>query len=89
MIWVKSFLAGMMATLLIFGLALRIFFAFRNPFPQSIVGLPRHMPRILISHGGIGSYGIGPFPIWPVGVAALLIFGSGFYWNFRRSRRYR
>jgi hypothetical protein len=94
MIWVKSFLAGMMGTFLIFALALRILLAFTRPdrvigaFPQSKVGLPR-MPPILIGDGGIWSYGIGPFPIWPVGVAALLIFGSGFYWNFRGSRRHR
>jgi hypothetical protein len=90
MIWVKSFLAGVAALIIVTGLALRILLVSRHPFPQSIIGLPGSLKVIPIGDGGIGSYGIGPFPLWLVEVAAaLLVFGSGFYWNFRRSRHHR
>ena len=80
MIFVKSFLAGVaalvMAAFLIYGLA---------------VGVPRilELTSPPLGEGGIFMYGIGPFPMWPLLVAALFIFGSGFYWSFRRARHRR
>jgi hypothetical protein len=80
MIFVKSLLAGVtaliMAAFLIYGLA---------------VGLPRILELIPLplGEGGIFYIGIGPFPMWPLLVAALFIFGSAFYWNFRRARHRR
>jgi hypothetical protein len=78
MIFVKSTLAGVaaviIAALVIYGLA---------------VGVPRIMELIPSREGGIGVYSVGPFPMWPLGVAALLIFSGGFYWSFRRATRHR
>ena len=39
--------------------------------------------------GGMGVYEVGPFPMWPVVVVALLIFCGGFSWGLRRARRHR
>ena len=36
-----------------------------------------------------GSMGVFQFPMWWLGVAALLIFSCGFYWGFRRAMRHR
>jgi len=80
MIFAKSFLAGVtaliMAAFLIYGLA---------------VGVPRilELTPFPFGNGGSAVYGIGPFPMWPLLVAALFIFGSGFYWSFRRARQRR
>ncbi len=78
MIFVKSTLAGVAAVitaaLVIYGLA---------------VGVPRILELIPSREGGIGFYSVGPFPMWPLGVVALLIFSGGFYWNFRRATRHR
>ena len=78
MVFVKSALAGaaavIIAALVIYGLA---------------VGVPRILELIPSSEGGIGFYSIGPFPMWPLGVVALLIFSGGFYWSFRRATRHR
>jgi hypothetical protein len=76
MIFVKSFFAGVaaliMAALPIYGLA---------------VVVPRILELVPHGEGGMFVYEVGPFPIWPLVVAALLIFCSGFYWNFRRAQR--
>jgi hypothetical protein len=78
MIFVKSTLAGVAAVitaaLVIYGLA---------------VGVPRILELIPSREGGIGGYSFGPFPMWPLGVVALLIFSGGFYWSFRRATRNR
>ena len=78
MIFVKSTLAGVaaviIASLVIYGLA---------------AGVPRILELIPSREGGIGFYSVGPFPMWPLGVVALLIFSGGFYWSFRRATRHR
>jgi|HubBroStandDraft_1064217.scaffolds.fasta_scaffold262063_2 hypothetical protein len=78
MIFVKSALAGVaaviIAALLIYGLA---------------VGVPRILELIPSREGGIYSYSVGPFPMWPLGVVVFLIFSGGFYWSFRRAARHR
>jgi hypothetical protein len=78
MIFVKSTLAGVaaliMAALTIYALA---------------VGVPLILELIPSREGGIGSYIVGPFPMWPLVVVALLIFSGGFYWSFRRATRNR
>ncbi len=53
------------------------------------VGVPRILDLIPHSDGGVFVYSIGPFPRWPLVVAALFIFCAGFYWSFRRARRHR
>jgi hypothetical protein len=77
MIIVKSILAGMaaliMAALIIYALA---------------VGVPRLLELIPRREGGVGVYMVGPYPMWPVAVGALIVFCGGFYWNFRRARRH-
>ena len=80
MIYVKSTLAGLAAvimfTLIIYALT---------------VGVPRILELIPIPHreGGVFVYSVGPFPIWPLGVVALLIFCGGFCWGFRRAQHHR
>jgi hypothetical protein len=78
MIFVKSTLAGVaaviIAALVIYGLA---------------VAVPRILELIPSREGGLGFYSVGPFPMWPLGVVALLIFSGGFYWGFRRATRHR
>ena len=78
MIFVKSALVGVaaviIAALVIFGLA---------------VGVSRILELIPSREGEIGFYSVGPFPMWPLGVVALLIFSGGFYWSLRRGTRYR
>ena len=78
MIFVRSTLAGVaaviVAALMIYGLAVRV---------------PRILELIPSREGGIGVYEVGPFPMWPLGVVALLIFSGGFCWNFRRATRHR
>jgi hypothetical protein len=76
MIFIKSTLAGVAAVitaaLVIYGLA---------------VGVPRILELISSREGGTGAYSVGPFPMWPLGVVALLIFSGGFFWSFRRATR--
>jgi hypothetical protein len=78
MIFVKSTLAGVaaesMAALVIYGLA---------------VGVPRILELLPSCEGGIYFCSVGPFPMWPLGILALLIFSGGFYWSFRRATRHR
>jgi hypothetical protein len=78
MIIVKSTLAGLAAVILaalaMYGLA---------------VAVPTMLELIPAREGGIGVSSVGPFPWWPLGVAALLIFAGGFYWTFRRAARHR
>src|SRR5271154_1040958 len=70
MIFVKSTLAGVaaviIAALVIYGLA---------------VGVPLILERMPSREGGVGVYSVGPFPMWPLGAVALLIFSGGFYWS--------
>ena len=75
MIFVKGVLAGAAAlgvtAAVIFGLA---------------VGVPRILELLPpTNEGGAGVWAFGPFSKSWLIAAALLIFGGGFYWNFRRS----
>jgi hypothetical protein len=37
----------------------------------------------------MGFFSVGPFPMWPLGGVALLIFAGGFCWGYRRATRHR
>ena len=53
-------------------------------------GLAVGVPHILeLMPNREGSMGVFQFPMWWLGVAALLIFSCGFYWGFRRAMRHR
>jgi hypothetical protein len=77
MLFVRGTLAGLatviVAALAIYGLA---------------VGVPRILELMPSREGGIYFYSVGPFPMWPLGVVALLIFSGGLYWSFRRATRH-
>ena len=77
-IFARSLLAGLaaliMAVLVLFLLA---------------VCVPRILELIPLDEGGLGVFMVGPFPIWPLAIVAVLIFCSGFYWSLRRAHRHR
>lgn len=78
MIFLKSTLAGVAALIIV---ALVIY--------ALAIGVPRILELIPSREGGIGVYSAGPFPMWPLGVVAFLIFSGGFYWGFRRATHHR
>jgi len=77
MIFIKSTLAGVAALTI----ATLIICACRRRAP--------HLGTDTEPRGGMGVYEVGPFPMWPLVVVALLIFCGGFSWGLRRARRHR
>lgn len=81
MIYLKSFLAGLIA--LVVGVMILAGIAF---------GAMEIMMRRLSSEGGMGSFAVnGPWisiPLLLIALVAASIFLAGSYWQFRRTRRY-
>ncbi|MGP0072471.1 MAG: hypothetical protein ACLPWF_11135 [Bryobacteraceae bacterium] len=76
MIYVKSFLIGV-AALIVVALVIGAFF-----LAAPIIGLMSHQ-----AEGGVGIYVLGPFiPAWAILTSAAVIFATAFYWSFKRSK---
>jgi len=75
MIYLKSFLAGVMGVVLMAVILWLIF-----------IGVPAL--RVLTrTDDGIGVYEVGPFSIWPVVIGGSVVFTAAFYWTFRRGSK--
>jgi hypothetical protein len=77
MVYVKSFLTGVAS------LALAVLIVLALAF------VAVQMMEWRSPDGGIFAIGVTNFRPWRIAAIALSIFGAGFYWSFRRSRRHR
>jgi hypothetical protein len=78
MIYVRSFLAGLAALIILAALIVAVFF-----LAPPVMEMPTPS-----SQGDAGWYfGAFAFPTWPVPIGALVIFAAVSYWTYKRLSR--